>query len=340
MLKITYLLPYDCIGGVEIAARSIPSGRHGEIEIVVNYIYDEFEVKKSRWITFNPIALFTAARRISRSDAGLVITSLWRASIVGLLAKLMRPTLEIVTFLHSARDAHLIDFLVTRLSILFSREVWADSEATFRGRVPWIRAQRCRVISYLVAHFEALPDRAIKPSFIYWGRLNKVKHLERAIGIFSLIRKIRADAIFTIIGPDGGVLKTLEDLCARLGVTDAVIFQGPKPHSEISDQAVHASFYLQTSKYEGMAVSVVEAMQLGLVAVVTPVGEIINYGKSGVNMLFVEADHKIVEDVIILLNDRVHYHTICRNAIETWTDFPLYHESIIAACEALASNKE
>ena len=39
----------------------------------------------------------------------------------------------------------------------------------------------------------------------------------------------------------------------------------------------NASFYLQTSKFEGFAMSVVESMMMGLVPVVTPVGEIGRY---------------------------------------------------------------
>ena len=45
----------------------------------------------------------------------------------------------------------------------------------------------------------------------------------------------------------------------------------------VKHYAKKCSFFLQLSFYEGFAMSVIEAMQLGLVPVVTNVGEISNY---------------------------------------------------------------
>src|SRR5690606_5104555 len=134
----------------------------------------------------------------------------------------------------------------------------------------------------------AQPD----PRFIFWGRLAAQKNLPRAIGLFHRIWKNRPQARFTIIGPDSGALAELQGSCDALGLGSAVYFAGAMDFSNILDQARVHAFYLQTSSYEGMAMSVVEAMQLGLVPVVTPVGEIGRYCRGGVNAVLVDDDEE------------------------------------------------
>jgi glycosyltransferase involved in cell wall biosynthesis len=101
-----------------------------------------------------------------------------------------------------------------------------------------------------------------------------------------------------------------------------------------------ACFYLQTSIYEGMAMSVVEAMQLGLLPVVTPVGEIGSYCRDGGNAVVVNNDERAVADVLHLLTDPAAYGTLRQQAIEEWLDKPLYRESVLAACEALTQQDQ
>ncbi|CAK8715063.1 hypothetical protein GKODMF_06645 [Candidatus Electrothrix gigas] len=111
-----------------------------------------------------------------------------------------------------------------------------------------------------------------------------------------------------------------------------VRFTGKKNFNEIKELAKNASFYLQTSILEGMAMSVVEAMQLGLVPVVTPVGEIATYCKHKKNSLLITSDQDAVEDVLNLLNNPQKYEQLRNKAIATWADKPLYSESVVQAC--------
>ena len=77
--------------------------------------------------------------------------------------------------------------------------------------------------------------------------------------------------------------------------------------------------------------SVVEAMQLGLVPVVTPAGEIIRYAQNGENAILITSEEQAVADVGLLLGDQRKFWAIRERAIETWKDAPLYRESIIEA---------
>jgi glycosyltransferase involved in cell wall biosynthesis len=122
-------------------------------------------------------------------------------------------------------------------------------------------------------------------------------------------------------------------------MNDAVVFSGVATHGEITEFAQHASFYLQTSEYEGMAMSVVEAMQMGLVPVVTSVGEIGSYCRNGYNAVIVESERQTVQDVIQLLHSTDQYLALRSAAIATWDDKPLYRDAVLDACHELLNGK-
>lgn len=335
MTKVLHIIPYDGVGGVESAARSMGSGTQGDMEFEIDYIFKNVVPGKEGRTIFNPFPILLAARRASRSDVDVVIVSLWRSAIVGLLAKLARPKLKLVVFLHLPSAVHFGDYAFTRLTSLLATEVWADSQATLLGRVPSIRPEKCRVISFVTRRFDALPVRSVDPSFIFWGRINKQKRLDRAIRIFAGVRKLYPKAQFWVVGPDGGTLADTKDLCVSLGLQNAVIFMGAATLNEIAVYALNASFYLQTSMYEGMAMSVVESMQLGLVPVVTPVGEISSYCIHCQNAVIVDTDEKAVADILNLIIANNSYQIMRSNGISTWQDRQLYRDSVLAACEYL-----
>jgi glycosyltransferase involved in cell wall biosynthesis len=178
-----------------------------------------------------------------------------------------------------------------------------------------------------------LPAKPANPSFIFWGRISQEKGLDRAIRLFAKVHKRYPIARFWVVGPDAGAQHAAQALCVSLGLKNAVIFMGNATLDEIVGYALPASFYLQTSHFEGMAMSVVEAMQLGLVPVVTPVGEIAHYCQDGQNAVIIGADQQAVEDVISLLVAGERYQAMRANAIATWAHQPLYRDSVLSACE-------
>ena len=159
MTKVLHVVPYDGVGGVESAARSMVSVVHSSIDFQVDFIFKNVEARAGRWATFSPAPIFTAAWRASRGDVDLVIVSLWRAAVVGAIAKLIRPRLKLVAFLHVSKDVHLLDFVFTRLVVLLATEVWADSNATLTGRGLSASQKKCRVISFVTRRFDVSPRR-------------------------------------------------------------------------------------------------------------------------------------------------------------------------------------
>jgi len=333
--RFIHLIPYDGVGGVESAARTTTSIREGHIDFKVDYIYKNLLHHKDIKVTYNPWSLLTAIWRIKAESPDVLIVSLWRSSFVGVFVKLMCPRIKLVTFIHLERDVHFLDFLCTRASLLFSLQIWADSEATIKGRLSAVQSRRSQLISFVTRNFDVFPYKKVAPIFIFWGRINQQKGLDRSIRIFSGIHEMYPESRYLIIGPDGGALSDIKKICRERGLADSVIFLGSALHDQIVQYASEASFYLQTSLTEGMAMSVVESMQLGLLPVVTPVGEIASYCQHNRNAVIIDSDEVAVEYVSDLIESDERYQAMRSMAIQTWTGKSLYRDSVLDACKKI-----
>lgn len=336
MTSVVHLIPYHGIGGVERAAASMIGITSESIDFKVATIFPD-SAAQNRWVVWNPWYFLVKTLELCYSPPEVLIVSLWRAYAVGILVKLCRPKVRLVAFLHLTKHLHLPDRLLTRLVTRKACRVWADSHETLARRVPGLAPGKGCVISFLTEHISPFPAVSSQATFIFWGRIHVQKRLDRALRIFSAIYARVPATEFRIIGPDGGDLIRLRSLVSELGIEDAVHFLGPKEFVDIKDLASSATFYLQTSELEGMAMSVVEAMQMGLVPVVTPVGEIANYAEHKRNAIIVSNETDVVSDVLKLLENESEYLAIRERAIATWADKPLYRDSVLVACRDVLS---
>jgi glycosyltransferase involved in cell wall biosynthesis len=107
---------------------------------------------------------------------------------------------------------------------------------------------------------------------------------------------------------------------------------------EIREAAAAHSFYLQTSEEEGMALSVVEAMQLALVPIVTPVGEIGSYCADGQNSVIVTDNQWAISNTLNLLANPGEFKRLSKNASARWNNHALYRDDVLTACEDLLNS--
>jgi len=335
MLNVTHLIPSDGIGGVEIAAKTFSFYVDESIAFRVAFMSDRSpkQTIKANALVSN---IFSNVFRYYRSEVDVLIVSLWKACIVGLMVKAFKPRTRLILFLHCSKDRHILDAILTNLAGLVSDEIWADSDVTANERLLFAQKNKCKVISFVTRRFKAPLKEKVEPSFIFWGRLHAQKGLERSIRIFRAIRKKFPGAIFRVIGPDGGCLEDLKRICEDAGLNDSVMFMGPADHDRITHLARDACFYLQTSVYEGVAMSVVEAMQMGLVPVVSAVGDVGSYCHHGRNAIIVQTDEQAIHDVTKLLNSNDQYQRLRAAAIAAWRDKPLYRDSMLNACKELS----
>ena len=343
---LIHLIPYDGIGGVEIAARSVPTGCHGDLHFERQYLVHApgAVIERGEYhgppISLNkPRAYWHALWRLYRDPPDVLVASLWRSAMILICLKILRPGTRMVLFLHLAHDVHLVDKVANRIAMSLSDAIWADSCVTLQRRVPRRLQGWGRVVSFLLNR-RSLPELCDPaPKFIFWGRLNAQKGLDRALGLFAAVVQQRRDARFTIIGPDGGMEDLLRAQVVELGLRDHVVFRGPMRHEDIVGEALCASFYLQTSLDEGMAMSVVEAMQSGLVPVTTPVGEISRYCHDGDSAIFVHDDAAAVDAVLALLSDPDRYRRMSCAAAKYWQAKPLYRDDFLDAAKELIEGR-
>ena len=84
--------------------------------------------------------------------------------------------------------------------------------------------------------------------------------------------------------------------------------------------------------------SVLEAMQLGLVPVVTPVGEIENYCDDKKNSILihdVDSLEDTIQFLVSILGNNQLFNNLRINAINTWKDKALYKNDFIYAANQL-----
>ena len=114
------------------------------------------------------------------------------------------------------------------------------------------------------------------------GSVYSVKNFSFLVDCFSEICKERNDVRLTIVGD--GVLRTdLETQISELNLADKVRITGVV--SDVENYLADADIYVASSKFEGLPISMLEAMSAGLPVISTNVGgvhEIIEDGENGI----------------------------------------------------------
>jgi glycosyltransferase involved in cell wall biosynthesis len=330
MIKITYLIPIDALGGgVEVAAKNFKEFSNKKFSFKVKYIFKRKKELNNLWL------LLKCSREIILNKPDVLLISLWRAQLVGIFVKFFSPKTKLIFFIHSEADVHFLDFLSARLALILSSEVWADSYTSLNERFKNSKKiKKGRIISFDSREIQKINITKVKPNFIFWGRIGKEKGLDRALAIFSKVLKFYPKAIFTIIGSDGGDLQSSKKKCNELKIENSVIFYDEMEFSEIKKHAQNSCFYLQTSLYEGAAMSVMESMKLGLVPIVTTVGEVSRYCKS-TNSIIVYSNCEAARDIIIVLESNDHFYKLSDNAYKQWENTISYKESMLKACNEM-----
>lgn len=113
------------------------------------------------------------------------------------------------------------------------------------------------------------------------GRLDPVKHLTLMLQAHALVTARHPHAHAVIVG-DGPERARLEAEAARLGISGAVTFAGYR--ADVRDVMPAFDVYLNCSAYEGVSLTILEAMAARVPVVATPVGgnpEVVIDGETG-----------------------------------------------------------
>ncbi len=133
------------------------------------------------------------------------------------------------------------------------------------------------------------------------GRLVAVKHLDALLRAHGAVLARWPSARTVIIG-DGPERASLEALAASLGISDSVVFSGYR--ADVRSLMPAFDVYANTSRFEGVSLTILEAMAAALPVVATEVGgnpEVVVEGETG--LLVPERAPAIADAITRLASD-------------------------------------
>lgn len=155
----------------------------------------------------------------------------------------------------------------------------------------------------------------IRPKVLWVRSFAKIYNPGMAVTVIHQLKKEYPDAELCMIGPDkDGSLVETQQYAQELGVT--VDFPGMLSKKEWVTRAKEYDVFINTSNFDNMPVSLIEAMCLGLPVVSTDVGGIPHLIHHGVNGLTVAANDADVMTAAIrlLIEDSQQAQAIIKTA--------------------------
>jgi glycosyltransferase involved in cell wall biosynthesis len=185
--------------------------------------------------------------------------------------------------------------------------------------------KKIHVISGAIDKNKFYPPTTIddkKYDLVLTARLSKVKQVNLLLEIISNLQKKKFNCNALIIG-DGPLLESLKLQANELNITEKVKFVG---HQDNVVSWLHqAKIYILTSRSEGLALSMLEALKTGLPAIVPNVGDLSDVLIDGFNGALIE-NHSVADfsqQICNLLSDPEKLEQYSLNAIQSTKRFDL-----------------
>lgn len=157
------------------------------------------------------------------------------------------------------------------------------------------------------------------------GTISHQKHYDLLVEAAVVLKSQMppSDLPHFLIAGNGVDLGTMRDLVQERGVADNVTFLGER--SDIAALMAQSDLYLNCSRYEGMPVSLLEAMASGLPIVATRVAGNVELVLHEQNGLLCEPDNPTAlgKGVMRLLSDEPLYHSCSQAAVKNAGNFSI-----------------
>lgn len=153
------------------------------------------------------------------------------------------------------------------------------------------------------------------PKLLWLRSFSKIYNPQLAIHVFKCLIDAYPNAELCMVGPDSeGLLETVKALAQELHLN--VKFTGKLSKSEWIELSKDYNIFINTTNFDNMPVSVIEAMALGLPIVSTNVGGMPYLIKNQSTGLLVKPDHTqdMVKGVISLINHPKAKENMIQNA--------------------------
>ena len=162
----------------------------------------------------------------------------------------------------------------------------------------------------------AFSNRAIESVNLLWVRsFSKLYNPKLAVDILHALQNKKIDSSLCMVGPDNdGSLLATKHYAASLGLD--VTFTGKLSKKEWIARSKNYNVFINTTNFDNMPISVIEAMALGLPIVSTNVGGLPYFLTHNYNALLVAPNESklFVNQIITLVNDEAKKTTLITNA--------------------------
>ena len=341
MVRVIYIIPKLKVGGAEALFSETKEGTYTNF-ILYKYCLDLSS--NSPVVIFKQFFIFL--NFIKQNNISIIISSLWKAHFFSLIGSYLLRS-KTVPFIHSSAYFSLFDKFVSRLILSKSDKCLVDSMVTEQ----FIQSQFRDIQIVRVSTFLGLSitnqDKKIyfenpqQLRFVFLGRISKVKRIDKSVHFLNQLRKLlpsNIDILFDLYGPIEVSQKVIDDLKESAKFT--IKFKRSLERDDLYKTLSCYDFYLQMSDVEGMAMSVIEAMSVGLIPIVTNVGEIRKYCKHHFNSFSYETtvEMKVAcQDVFQAYSNAEYLNNISNNSMNTTKQYKDFRKDFIHKIDQIIS---
>lgn len=161
------------------------------------------------------------------------------------------------------------------------------------------------------------------PTLVHIGRFNEQKNHALLLRAFQMVHQRFPQCRLQLLG-DGELREAMEKLAGELGLEGSVSFLGSR--SNVYSYLAQADMFLLPSKYEGMPMTLIEAMGTGLPIVASAVGGVPDMLTDGESGLLVPCEAEAVSQAVIrLLESQPLREKLGQNALKESSRFSANH---------------
>lgn len=330
-IKVLYIIPLVKIGGAEVVFESLDKLDNANIDI----IKIDLSISKN-FIIYYIRAFFIIFKLFKNNNFDFVISSLWKSHFILFFTNFFF-NVKLVPFIHSSNFFNKFDAFFSKWILKRSFAVIVDSKSVLESISKYVLHDRIFVVSMRtskssVRKFYQGFNRNLR--FVFLGRVSESKRLDKSLMFLEKLQvKLPCYALsLDIFGPLEGKYYSTFFKNYQNKLNFSVNLHGSIENKFVHDKLIEYDFYLQFSDVEGMSMSVMDAMSVGLIPIVTNVGEIGNYAVDNVNSLLIEKDDQVdlvVDKLLVLLTASKNIFRISNNAFKTFESSNLFKDDIL-----------
>ncbi len=166
---------------------------------------------------------------------------------------------------------------------------------------------KIKIIHNIIENNKVIKEKTIREpiKILFLGKIEEMKGVYDLLEVINNNRKIFEGKIELIIGGNGEV-KKLENILDRYNLSKTVKFEGWVSGKKKEELLKECDIYILPSYFEGLPISILEAMSYKMPIISTPVGGINEIVKDKINGIIIEPGNKddIVNSILFFIENK------------------------------------